>query len=398
MNYNIARLQKISDKTSRRIIGLMSGTSLDGLDIALCKITGSGKSTRVKLEDFKTVNYEQNFRDRVLEVFARQQIAFRALTELNAWIGLQHGEMINRTLRSWKVTPASIDAIASHGQTVFHAPARITPGARINSTLQIGDGDHLSVATGIITISDFRQKHIAAGGEGAPLAVYGDYLLFSDSSENRIMLNIGGIGNFTYLPASQDPKKVFVTDTGPGNTMIDQWVRSRRPSLPYDLDAEIALAGSVNWPLLEELLANDFFQLPFPKTTGPEQFNLQYLSDAQARTGTSLLSFEDVAATLTMFSARSVSEAIARSIRKVRKPAIYMSGGGAHNPLMVRWIKEFLPEATFALADDLGISGDAKEAVLFAVLANETLAGGKVNFGNRRTVPSVSMGKISFPA
>jgi anhydro-N-acetylmuramic acid kinase len=300
-------------------------------------------------------------------------------------------------LKKWKIKPASVDIIASHGQTVFHSPMAVTQGAAINSTFQAGDGDHVAVKTGIITFSDFRQKHIAAGGEGAPLAVYGDYLLFAKKGEDRIMLNIGGIGNFTYLPGSNDTKKVFVTDTGPGNTLIDQAVQHHIPGTYFDKDSSMAKKGKVNVVLLNELLADKFFELPFPKTTGPELFNINYVQRALQRSNLTSIPVEDLLATLTRFSAETIASAMQKAIDLKRGFRVYLSGGGAHNPLLLEGIKSLLPEIVFCSLDELGISGDAKEAVLFAVLANESLAGGKLNFGNRSKIPSVSMGKISFP-
>lgn len=398
MNANIKKLAGLASKKSRVILGLMSGTSLDGLDVAMCKISGHGKSTQLSLSKFQTVAYTEDIKKRIREVFARQQVNFQQLCEFNAWIGSLHGEMVQSCLKKWKIKPAMVDIIASHGQTVFHSPKAITAGANIDSTFQAGDGDHVAVKSGIITLSDFRQKHIAAGGEGAPLAVYGDYLLFSKKGEDRIMLNIGGIGNFTYLPSSADAKKVFVTDTGPGNTLIDQAVQQYKPGLYFDKDSNIAKTGKVNDTLLKELMAHTFFQLPFPKTTGPELFNMTYVQRAIAHSATESISLEDLLATLTRFSAETISNAITRAIDFKKRPKIYLSGGGAHNPLLLSGIKSLLTGADFHQMDELGISGDAKEAVLFAVLANESLSGGKLNFGNRSKVPTVSMGKISFPA
>jgi anhydro-N-acetylmuramic acid kinase len=392
MNDNIRNLYKISSKKTRTIIGLMSGTSLDGLDIALCSISGSGLKTKVIVKKFITIPYNDEIRRRILSVFAKATIEFKLLSELNAWLATTQASMISSALKRWRIKSSSVDVIASHGQTVFHAPIASTPGVSVNSTLQIGDGDHMAVATGIITLSDFRQKHIAAGGEGAPLAVYGDYLLFARKKQDRIMLNIGGIGNFTYLPGTLRPDKVFVTDTGPGNTMIDQAMRHYFPGKSFDKDAETGLSGKVNTSLLTALKSNSFFALPFPKTTGPEQFNLEYLATAQRKSGTTGLSTPDVIATLTRFSAETICDAIGKGPYRV-----FLSGGGAHNPLMVRWIRELLPGCIFSTTGELGIDGDAKEAVLFAVLANEALAGGKTSFGNRHKVPSVSMGKVSFP-
>jgi len=396
MNANIRALAHIALRKERMIVGLMSGTSLDGLDVALCKISGYGRSTKVALSRFETVPYSDDIKTRIREVFARSEVSFQRLCELNAWVGRLHGELVLRCLKKWKVNPARVHIIASHGQTVFHSPKEITTGASINSTFQAGDGDHVAVTSGIITLSDFRQKHIAAGGEGAPLAVYGDYLLFSKRREDRIMLNIGGIGNFTYLPGSLDPSKVFVTDTGPGNTLLDQAVQKHWPGMHYDKDSNIAKAGKVNSKLLEGLMADNFFNLPFPKTTGPELFNLEYVNRVIERTQTSTLSLEDLLATLTRFSAETIANSIKKVI-KSRKVKIFLSGGGAHNPLMLEGIEALLPNLEFHEMRELGIPGDAKEAVLFAILANESLVGGKLNFGRRSKIPTVSMGKISFP-
>jgi 1,6-anhydro-N-acetylmuramate kinase len=246
-------------------------------------------------------------------------------------------------------------------------------------------------------LSDFRQKHLAAGGEGAPLAVYGDYFIFGKRGEDRIMLNMGGIANFTYIPASMDPEAVFVTDTGPGNTLIDGFTRRHFAHLAFDRDATIAKQGTVNDALIRALKSDPFFSKPFPKTTGPELFSVGYVERAQSVSHTSDIKVADLLATLTRFSAETIAEAITKTIgESVHDFTVYMSGGGMHNPLLVDWLKSLLP-CRFMKTDDLGISGDAKEAVLFAILANETLAGGRSDFGSRRGIPSVSMGKISLP-
>ena len=274
MNKNISTLYQIAQKPSRKIIGLMSGTSLDGLDIVLCEIAGAGETTQVKVIEFDTVDYSEDIKSEIRSVFAKATIDFQKLVLLNEWIGVLHANMILECLKRWEIPTNSIDLIASHGQTVFHAPKILHQQEKFpNATLQIGDGDHIAVKTGIITISDFRQKHLAAGGEGAPLAVYGDYFLFGKKDENRIMLNMGGIANFTFLPSSMNPEEVFVTDTGTGNTLIDAFTRLSFPDKSYDKDAEIAKKGTVNQSLLKALKSDTFFQKPFPKTTGPE---LQY--------------------------------------------------------------------------------------------------------------------------
>lgn len=395
MNQNIDKLYKIAQKEERLIIGLMSGTSMDGLDVALCKFRGSGGDTEVSIVAFKTVGFDEDIKDEIRKIFAKSTIDFQQLCVLNPWIGNLHAEIINDCLKKWNISSEKIDLIASHGQTVFHAP-KILHGLEKfpNATLQIGDGDHIAVKTGITTFSDFRQKHCAAGGEGAPLAVYGDYLIFSKRGENRILLNMGGIANFTYLAGNLDANEVFATDTGPGNTLIDAYVK-KHFGLPYDEDAMIAKTGTVNQGLLTALKNNDFFSKPLPKTTGPELFNLEYLRNAQEKSQTSELSHEDILATLCRFSAETIAEAILKF--KSDSYKIYGSGGGVHNPLIMSNLRGLLPNFDFQKTDDLGISGDAKEAVLFATLANEAVAGGKTDFGSRKGVPSVSMGKISFP-
>lgn len=401
MNTNIQSLYEIAKKPTRTIIGLMSGTSLDGLDVALCEISGSEKETQVALKEFKTIPYSEETKAEIRKVFAKKTIDFQQLALLNEWIGILHANLVLECLQQWNVAPAEVDLIASHGQTVMHAPKTIHQLDQFpNATLQIGDGDHIAVRTGIITISDFRQKHVAAGGEGAPLAVYGDYYLFGSTTENRIMLNLGGIGNFTFLPKNQNPEEVFVTDTGTGNTLIDAFVKLHFPNLSYDKDAQIAKKGTVNSNLLKALKNNPFFEGAFPKSTGPELFNLEYIEKAMSESHTNTIPIEDSLATLTRFSAESAAEGIIYAIQQSGQSAsdcsVYVSGGGMHNPLLMAFLKELVP-CHFKNTNDLGITGDAKEAVLFAVLANETVAGGKTNFGIIKGIPSVTMGKISFP-
>ena len=375
----------------------MSGTSLDGLDVALCRITGSGTDTHLELEHFATIPYEDSFRDEVRKIFAKREIDFQQLCVLNPFIGNEHGSMILDCLKTWNILPEEIDLIASHGQTVFHAPKKQHKlNGFPNATLQIGDGDHIAVKTGIITISDFRQKHIAAGGEGAPLAVYGDYFLFSKAGENRVLLNMGGIANFTFLPGNADTSAIFTTDTGPGNTLIDAYTR-RFFKKPFDENGEIASKGIVNNGLLNALKSLSFFKASFPKTTGPEIFNFDYVEDAIHKAGLTSISRQDIIATLTQLSADTIVDAISRAIDPHEPFSIYASGGGAHNPVLMNAIKTQLAASSFKLIDDLGVPGDAKEAVLFAVLANETIAGTGSEFGEKEGVPGISMGKISFP-
>ena len=374
----------------------MSGTSFDGLDIALCEFTGNGLDTKVKVREFISREYKPEFKEELKSVFAKKMADLEKVTQLNAFIGSYYAELVLDSLKQWGIDPKEIDLIASHGQTIFHAPKHQHPGSKYsNATLQIGDGDHLAVKSGIITISDFRQKHVAAGCEGAPLAVYGDYLLFSGKDENRIMLNIGGISNFTFLPLAYSTD-FFSSDVGPGNTLMDQFVQLHFPGKYYDNNAEIALSGKVNQALLDALLDHSFFISAFPKTTGPELFSLTYLNEALIRSGLTGISNQDIMASLAAFTAQGICSAISVAVSGKGPFEIYISGGGMHNPLLVKSIEEYFGRK-LKFTSDLGIHPDAKEAVLFALLGNEAVAGGKTNFGTHPGVPSISMGKISFP-
>ncbi|MDP9075907.1 MAG: anhydro-N-acetylmuramic acid kinase [Bacteroidota bacterium] len=393
LNKNLQRLVNIAQKEEKLGIGLMSGTSLDGLDIALCRFTGSGPQTKFKLLNFITIPYQEDFKKDVQQVFARKDASLEKVCLLNDYIGAFHAELILQALSEWNIKPNEVDFIASHGQTIYHAPKsqHQQPGYP-NATLQIGDGDHITVKTGIITISDFRQKHIAAGGEGAPLALYGDVLLGSKAGENRILLNIGGIANLTYLPGDGNYANVLCTDIGPGNTLIDAACRKYFDQ-PYDEDSKIALAGTVNEDLLNALLYHSFFNEAVPKTTGPELFNLAFVEAAQQQSGTLSISNEDLVCTLSELTVKSIAKFISENF-KADHVKIFASGGGARNIYITQNLKKALPQAVIAGTGELGIDPDAKEAILFALLGNETLCGEPMAIGNN---PAVLMGKISFP-
>jgi anhydro-N-acetylmuramic acid kinase len=399
MNKNLNQLFALANKKTRTIIGLMSGTSLDGLDVALCKFANSGLQTKIELIEFETIAFDADFKNEIKNVFSKKEIDLEKLTLLNAWVALQHAAIINTLLKKWKTKKEEIDIIASHGQTIYHAPKSLHRQNKFgNATLQIGDGDHLAVATGIITISDFRQKHIAAGGEGAPLAVYGDYLIFGKQGEDRILLNIGGIANFTYLPGSMNNTEIFSTDTGCGNTMMDAYMQQQFAGKYFDDGAVVALQGEINTDLLAVLKDNDFFAKPFPKTTGPELFNLEYLQNAKEKSATQNIAVTDTMATLNKFSADTIVDAILKTTDKNKTYKIFCSGGGMHNPLLMQHLKTALPNFIFDTTAALQINPDAKEAVLFAVLANECIYGnGSYLQKGIEGMPAISMGKISFP-
>ena len=397
MKSAIERLWDISRKKERIILGLMSGTSFDGLDMALCRITGFGINTNVSLLHFITVPFEAAFKEKLKSIFAKRDADLQQVCVMNAFVAIAHAELINDQLKAWNVDHSVVDLIASHGQTIYHAPKWMHPEDDYpNATLQIGDGDHLAVRTGIITISDFRQKHIAAGGEGAPLAVYGDHLMFSDKKESRVMLNIGGISNFTFLPANADLTQVFSTDIGPGNTMMDAYIQKNFEGRYFDKDASVAKEGKVIVPLLDEMMKHPFFKQQIPKTTGPETFNLEFLKDSVRRSGNADVSHADVMATLTALTGKTIADAVKAAVTS-NNFVIYASGGGMHNPLVMEHIKNGLPNIEIKQTSDLGIDPDAKEAVLFAVLANETVCGTNKKTGDPRGMPAITMGKISLP-
>ena len=386
MNPQLTKLLAIAAQPSRHIMGLMSGTSLDGLDVALCRCVGHGATLQVVLEQFVTVPYEAGFRQR-LRALSQSTIQLEDLVLLHAELARYHAQLVLMCLSDWQVPANKVDILASHGQTIWHAPRHQhgRAGFPHHATLQIGDGDHLAQLTGIITLSDFRQKHVAAGYEGAPLAPFADELLFRKSGVNRLLLNLGGIANFTLLPADGSP--ALATDTGPGNTLLDAVVRQHHPGRAYDEGGQLAAQGQPHAGLLAALRSHSFFAAPFPKTTGPELFSPAYLLANQQRTGTKNLPVPDVLATLIELTASAVAQAARHYLGAQPAAEILVSGGGAHNATLLAALARYLPAAHLRSTATAGVPPDAKEAVLFAVLANETLAGH----------PVLSLGKISLP-
>jgi anhydro-N-acetylmuramic acid kinase len=388
MNPNIEALYRIAGSHERTIVGLMSGTSVDGLDIAVCKITGSGKSTKINVTQHTTIPYNAAFKADIAQIFSIKTVDLEKVTLLHAHIARVHASMVLSALNSWGIQTSSIDLLASHGQTIYHAPASMHPQSGYgNATLQIGDGDIISTATGIITISDFRQKNIAAGGEGAPLALFGDTILFASETENRVLLNMGGIANFTYLPAGQTAS-IISTDVGPANTLIDSYVKANYAGLSFDANGEIASSGTINEAFVNAVLAHPFFSAAFPKTIGPELFNLDFIAAACKSAGIVTMAHQDMVASLSYITARVITDGIHKIVGDANKEiVIYASGGGIHNAYIMQQLQSLCPNASFKNLETLGVHPDAKEAVLFAILANEAVAGS----------PTLSMGKVSFP-
>jgi anhydro-N-acetylmuramic acid kinase len=387
MNPQLARLAAVAAQPSRRIIGLMSGTSLDGLDVALCRCTGHGAGLHVTLEQFATVPYEVDFQRRIRSI-SQPTVQLQDLVILNAEVARRHAATVLACLQNWQLAPADIDVLASHGQTIWHAPRHQHGQATFphHATLQIGDGDHLARLTGILTLSDFRQQHVAAGYEGAPLAPFADELLFRQPGVNRLLLNLGGIANFTLLPADGGPAQA--TDTGPANTLLDYVVRQHYPGQTYDAGGSLAARGRPHAGLLAALRSHPFFSAPFPKTTGPELFSPAYLQEKQRLTATENLPASDLLATLIELTAGAVAQAARQYLGPKPAADILVSGGGAHNATLLAALARILPASRLLSTAEAGVPPDAKEAILFAVLANETLAGR----------PALSLGKISLPS
>lgn len=394
MNEQLAKLMQIAAKDDRIVLGLMSGTSLDGLDLALCKFSGTGKATVTELLHFTTISYNQTFRNDLKHICFNPDARLEDSCRMNKQIAIEHASIILETLNQWNISAESIDILASHGQTVFHQPDSSAGPV----TLQLGDGDHLATQTGIITLSDFRQKNIAAGGEGAPLAAYGDYLLFHHETEDHLLINIGGISNLTYIPANAGFEKVICTDIGPGNKLMDLWVQEHVEGMTQDTDALIASKGKVNFNLLNQLHAHPFFDLSFPKSTGPELFNMDYVLSCMHACELKELKHEDVLCTLNAFTANCIFNAVEQLAKNHESTKIFISGGGTSNPLLMNFLQNHFSSLNIPITDTNSIPADAKEAILFALLANECVAGSKEAFGEGTPAhPAISMGKISLP-
>jgi len=400
----IARLVRLAALPERRVLGLMSGTSLDGLDLALCVLSGQGRGTALRLERFRTLPYRPAERERLRALVSQPSVPLAELTVLHAWLAARHAEMVRASLAAWGVAAEQVHLLASHGQTVYHAPgAWMEQGATRHATLQLGDGDQLAVRTGLLTVSDFRQKEIAAGGQGAPLAPYAEALLFS-GPRPRILLNLGGIANFTWLPAAGDSAPLLTGDTGPANCLIDRAVRRGFPRHPdgFDRDGRIAASGRVHAELLGELKRDTYYLRPCPKSTGPEAFGDAYLEAVWQRASALRVTPEDVVATLTRLTIETVAETLRRERPDLRRSELYVSGGGRHNKVLTRGLREALSGTTWRRAESLGVPPDAKEAVLFAVLAHESLFGeGFAAIAPGLTAPQdgrrFGFGKLSWP-
>ncbi|HEX7119250.1 MAG TPA: anhydro-N-acetylmuramic acid kinase [Longimicrobiales bacterium] len=350
-----------------RVIGLMSGTSLDGVDAALVEFDGDvPESLRWSLEAFLTVPYDDVRRDRIHRAILDGNAAL--LCRLHADLGEWFADAALRLCEEAGIAPGSVDVIGSHGQTVWHEPP--TPDRR-GATLQLGDAATIAERTGIAVVSDFRTRDVAAGGEGAPLVPWADRVLFAVPERSRVLQNIGGMANLTWIPPRGDPAPLLAFDTGPGNALIDAAVTLATGGREtYDRGGAWARRGTVRDELLAELLAHPFFDRPPPKSTGREVFGRPFVEAlARRERPEDDDAWADLVATLTALTAESIAGAIRRWVAPRRVDEVVLTGGGAHNPTLRAMIEARLAPTPVRDGAALGIDPDAKEAVAFAALA-----------------------------
>ncbi len=372
-----------------RVAGIMSGTSLDGIDVAVVDIgTGHSHSTVA----FRTTPYPSRVRDALLRV-SNAITHTSSISRLNFVLGELYADAVRRTCAAARVSLGSIKLIGCHGQTIYHEGEPTSYlGFRVANTLQIGESAVLAERTGIPVVSDFRVADIAAGGKGAPLVPYVDYLLYRDRRLARVALNIGGIANITAIPPGALPDDVIAFDTGPGNMVIDGLIaKFTHGRQRFDRGGRIASRGRVHRPLLDQVLADAYYHQPPPKTAGREQYGAEFVDRFKG------LPIEDATATATALTAATIAEGIQRFVlRRMRVDELIVSGGGAHNPQIRAYLAAFLPGVRQSSSADFGIDVDAKEAIAFALLAHETWRRRPSNLpsatGARRPVV---LGKIS---
>ena len=393
----------MSDQKPRRIVGMMSGTSVDGVDAALVEISGSDDAPQVSLLAFENRPYPPRVREKIFELFTPSTATVDRIGYMNFLLGELYAQSALSVIEKAGLSPEDVDAIGSHGQTIWHAPAPESPdGIPVSYTVQIGEGSVIAERTGILTVSDFRVADMAAGGQGAPVVPFPEYLLYRREKETILLQNIGGIGNMTVLPAGARPEDVFAFDTGPGNMIIDAVVSAlTNGEKTYDAGGEMALAGRVCDALLDELKKDPYYSQPLPKTTGRELFGVQYTAGILDWWRAHPIPQEDLVATVTDLTAYSIADAYERYVlpRHLASELI-VGGGGSYNAALLAFLaKRFAPYGiAVRTQEDLGLNSDAKEAVAFAMMADCCIR------GRANTLPGVTgarhpvvMGKISQP-
>jgi anhydro-N-acetylmuramic acid kinase len=370
------------------VVGLMSGTSVDGIDAAVVEVSHADGALSVRLVAYREASIDESLRTRIHTLFDPERSRIDEVCEINVLLGEAFAEAAAGAIREAGV---EADLIASHGQTVWH---EVSPG-HTRSTLQLAEPSVIAERLGVTTIADFRPRDIAAGGQGAPLASWGDALLFGDGRLSRAVQNIGGIGNVTWVPPGGQWEAMLAFDTGPGNALIDHAVwRLSGGMQRYDVDGRMAAAGRVSDVLLADLLANPYFAAEPPKSTGRELFGAQFVDPYIEGGLANGLSSNDVVATLTAFTAHSIADQYRRFLPGVPDEVV-VGGGGSRNPVLMQLLSELLDPAQLRLHEDFGLPSLGREAVYFALMGHEAL------FGRANTVPTctgaahpVVMGKL----
>ncbi len=384
-----------------RLIGLMSGTSVDGIDAALVTVEGGYdlEPFRWRLEMSLHRAWTPELRAEIFAICCADA-PLQRVTALNFRLGEVFGEVANHLMQKTGMTCKDIAAICSHGQTIWHQaePFALNDGSSICATLQIGEGAMIAEKTGCRVVCDFRTADMAAGGQGAPLVPFVDRILFSSTQEDRAVQNIGGIANVTFLPKDGDTRKTIAFDTGPGNMVIDALIsRATGGKETFDRDGERASRGTVHQMFLNDLLAHPFFaQLP-PKSTGREEFGLHFVEEFRRKAVAFGLSVEDSLATATALTAESIVRAYRRFLPAMPKTVI-VGGGGVNNQTLMAMLKAELPKSQVETHANFGIGNQSKEAVAFAILGYRTLLGLPSNLPSATGArhPAI-LGKMCFP-
>ena len=374
------KLIGISKKKIRKVIGLMSGTSVDGVDVALVEIDGKGIDTKIDLVGFIEYPYPEGLKDFVLRNSVKETSNVEDISQLNFLLPKFYVKAIQHLLNKLNMAFEDIDLIGSHGQTIHHLPKSVNLfGENVSSTLQIADPAIIAKLTGLVTVGNFRTGDVALGGQGAPLVPYFDYIIFHSNEKNRALLNIGGISNFTILNKKGTQEDVIAFDTGPGNMMID-FLMNRFFNKEYDENGAIAASGNFNEDLFNAFVIKDsFIETTPPKSTGREYYGENFLHDL-------LDEFKSVPPadwlhTVTKFTSFAVYRNYYKFIKKETiNDELLISGGGAKNSFLYKCLSGYFGESVqVKIIDEVGLSSDAKEAICFAVLANETLNGNCTN-------------------
>jgi anhydro-N-acetylmuramic acid kinase len=382
------------------VLGMMSGTSADGIEAALVQVSGAPPNLSVQLDGHFHAPFPPYLRTRILSLANGAASTTAEISEMNFLLGEELARAAIAACRKWRVLLKDVSLIGSHGQTVFHqgTTGRSQGKIRVASTLQLGDISVIAERTGIQTIGDFRPADMAAGGQGAPLIPFTDYLLYGDSARGRVALNIGGIANVTVIPAGAKPQDVFAFDTGPGNMIVDALVeRTTRGRAEFDRDARMALSGRTIPELLVRLMREPYLRKKPPKSAGREQFGQEYAQRLLAWGKLHHAGPADLVRTSTVFTSLSIADAFRRFILpRTHVEELIVAGGGAHNPLMMAQLAASLPGIEVVPATRFGVPPEAKEAFGFALLAYETYHGRPSNLPSATGAKhAVILGKIA---